>query len=102
MLLVHTFLPKTTTNTNNKRIILISLKEKKVKLSDFGAAFFYDQSAKYGELIQQIELRSYAVLVEELQTLIGEDKTEQRWEDLKAACSESSATFGSVAKAIDF
>lgn len=44
-----------------------------VKLSDFGAAFFYDKIAPYGELIESIELRAFGVLLEELGGLIDKD-----------------------------
>lgn len=42
----------------------------KVKLSDFGAAFFYDKAAGYGELIQQIEMRAFRIMVEEVEQLV--------------------------------
>jgi serine/threonine protein kinase len=43
----------------------------RVKLSDFGAAFFYDTAAPYAELVQRIEMRAFGVLVEELYKLSG-------------------------------
>jgi serine/threonine protein kinase len=82
--------------------ILISTATQQVKLSDFGAAFFYDPSSAYGPLIQQVELRSYAVLVEELQTLVAAASTtnttpqtisRMRWNELVNACQSPSATF---------
>lgn len=42
----------------------------KVKLSDFGAAFFYDKTADYGKLIQQIEMRAFRIMVEEVEQLV--------------------------------
>ena len=42
-----------------------------VKLSDFGAAFFYDTDAEYGMLLQQIEMRAFGILVSEIDTLLG-------------------------------
>jgi serine/threonine protein kinase len=75
--------------------ILISSSSEKVKLSDFGAAFFYQPSSKYGDYIQRIELRSYGVLVEELQTLVATTTKaqENRWGELTKACQDQSATF---------
>ncbi|CAB9504673.1 leucine rich repeat [Seminavis robusta] len=37
-----------------------------VRLGDFGGAFFYDTESPYATLIQQCELRSFAVFVEEV------------------------------------
>ena len=37
-----------------------------IKLTDFGAAFFYDRNSKYGQLIEIIEMRAFGILVEEL------------------------------------
>mmetsp|Transcript_7129 Transcript_7129/g.15567 ORF Transcript_7129/g.15567 Transcript_7129/m.15567 type:complete len:453 (-) Transcript_7129:141-1499(-) len=44
--------------------------EKKVKLSDFGAAFMYDKSKKYGHLIEVAEKRAFARLVTEVCALL--------------------------------
>jgi Protein kinase domain/Leucine rich repeat len=50
--------------------ILVSPDENKhVKLCDFGAAFFYDKTKEYGKFIEQIELRAFAILVEEVSRL---------------------------------
>lgn len=76
--------------------ILISTKTSSVKLSDFGAAFFYDTKADYGKLLQRVELRSYSVLVEELETLIvdrASDDEKKKWRNLLASCQEPGATF---------
>jgi serine/threonine protein kinase len=72
--------------------ILVSSSE--VKLSDFGAAFFYDPSTSYGRCIHQIELRSYCVLVEELQKLVSDNPPKQPWDELAKACQSPGATFG--------
>ena len=56
--------------------ILISPQTESVKLSDFGAAFFYDVDSDYGKLLQQVELRSYSVLVEEIFALIQDQADE--------------------------
>ena len=42
-----------------------------VKLSDFGAAFFYDTTADYGVLLQKIEMRAFGILVSEIELLLG-------------------------------
>lgn len=44
-----------------------------VRLGDFGGAFFYDKAAPYAALIEQCELRSFAVLVEEAADCIKGD-----------------------------
>lgn len=41
-----------------------------IKLSDFGAAFFYDKSAEYAPLVEKVEVRAFGVLVEELKGLL--------------------------------
>ena len=43
---------------------------KQVKLSDFGAAFFYDKTTEYGSCIEQIEMRAFAILVEEVEKCV--------------------------------
>lgn len=37
-----------------------------VKLTDFGAAFFYEKESDYGALIERIEMRAFGHLVEEI------------------------------------
>eukprot|EP00545_Synedropsis_sp_CCMP1620_P005193 CAMPEP_0119019284 /NCGR_PEP_ID=MMETSP1176-20130426/21427_1 /TAXON_ID=265551 /ORGANISM="Synedropsis recta cf, Strain CCMP1620" /LENGTH=449 /DNA_ID=CAMNT_0006973447 /DNA_START=98 /DNA_END=1444 /DNA_ORIENTATION=- len=49
----------------------ILVKENSVKLSDFGASFFYDKDAPYGEYIQKIEMRAFGHLVKEIEMLLG-------------------------------
>ncbi len=81
--------------------ILISPKEQSVKLSDFGAAFFYDSQAEYGKLLQRVELRSYCVLVDELYSLVTESLCEEerpRWQNLTCDCSEPTVTFEGLLK----
>jgi len=41
-----------------------------VRLTDFGAAFFYDKQQPYGDLLERIELRAFGVLVEEINGLV--------------------------------
>lgn len=46
-----------------------------VRLSDFGAAFFYEKESEvssYGTLLERIELRSFAIFVEEVNTHLEE------------------------------
>jgi serine/threonine protein kinase len=79
--------------------ILISSSSSSVKLSDFGAAFFYDPKSAYGKHIQTIELRAYTVLVEELQKLLADKlSSKQPWADLTSACQQTGATFEELAK----
>ena len=72
---------------------------KDVKLSDFGAAFFYDSNTEYGKYIQTIELRSFIVLVEELYNKVvaaASTTTSKPWTRLKEACQEKDTTFESL------
>lgn len=46
--------------------ILLDESGNSVRLTDFGAAFQYDRDSRYGKLIERIELRALAVLVEEI------------------------------------
>ena len=47
--------------------ILVSKNDNSVvKLTDFGAAFFYEKKTKYGDLVQKIEMRAFGHLLEEL------------------------------------
>ena len=56
--------------------ILVSQDDKtKVKLSDFGAAFFYEPNTEYGKLLEQIEMRAFGVLVEETVKLLQKSGT---------------------------
>lgn len=81
--------------------ILVNLDTQSVKLSDFGAAFFYDPDSDYGRLLQRVELRSYSVLVEELHGLASNTATEDSllaWKTLIVACNEPNATFEGLLK----
>ena len=65
----------------------------RVKLSDFGAAFFYDRTAPYAKLIEKIEMRAFGVLVEELQALLGDSGEENPlFAKLVGACYGSDTT----------
>ena len=72
--------------------------EFRVKLSDFGAAFFYDVTAPYAKWIEKIELRAFGVLVEELQSLllVGIDDDEKEvnllFAKLVKACQDDKIT----------
>lgn len=74
--------------------------EFRVKLSDFGAAFFYDVTAPYAKWIEKIELRAFGVLVEELQGLLAEGEGNPVFAQLVGACQDnevsSFAELGSV------
>lgn len=81
--------------------ILVSFKEQSVKLSDFGAAFFYDANEEYGRLLQRIELRAYSVLVEELYSLVVDTLSDGKkitWKNLLLQCSEANVTFEELLK----
>jgi serine/threonine protein kinase len=70
-----------------------------VRLSDFGAAYFYDRSAAYGALLERIELRAYAVLVEEVGAKLLNERSDARTgmlDRLLDECGKESATFESV------
>lgn len=75
-----------------------------VRLSDFGAAFFYDPTAPYGQLLETVELRAYAVLVEEVAALLSlhhdsaaeASAVKSHLEALREACLRDGATLRQV------
>ena len=81
-----------------------------VKVSDFGAAFRYrcnnndnNDDDKFGKLVETVEVRAYAVLVEELfkltETIIIQDTEERHpWKELLKECHTNGATFRALAK----
>lgn len=98
--------PKNNTTTTNNNYL--------VKVSDFGAAFRYkdkegnkNKSNKFARLVETIEVRAYAVLVEELYDLLL-DKTNGScqqsssssppWKELLEECQSPSARFEELAK----
>mmetsp|Transcript_27863 Transcript_27863/g.42189 ORF Transcript_27863/g.42189 Transcript_27863/m.42189 type:complete len:83 (-) Transcript_27863:250-498(-) len=75
--------------------------EKKVKLSDFGAGFFYDSKEKYGACLEQIEVRAFGILVNEVITLVERDVEKKGGvESLKRLLSvcQSSSKFSSISE----
>ena len=54
-----------------------------VKLSDFGAAFFYDKTSEYGRLVEKAELRAFAILVDEVIKLVDFPADENASNDLQ-------------------
>mmetsp|Transcript_18352 Transcript_18352/g.42320 ORF Transcript_18352/g.42320 Transcript_18352/m.42320 type:complete len:471 (-) Transcript_18352:3509-4921(-) len=88
--------------------ILIQPDTHSVKVSDFGAAFRYRCDAgdadadKFGSLVETVELRAYAVLVEELHGLsaTSEDRenTEHPWKELLEECRKPGATFRGLSR----
>jgi Protein kinase domain len=69
----------------------------KVRLSDFGAAFFYDHAAPYGRLLQRTELRAFGHFVSEVQELFAKDGIQKtKLQNLANACREDSAGFAKV------
>lgn len=69
-----------------------------IKLSDFGAAFFYDREATYGSLVERVELRAFAVLVDELVKLVPTSERDEcsNLADLAMACRDESSSFSSI------
>lgn len=73
-----------------------------VRLTDFGAAFFFDKSdASLSALLERIELRAFAIFVEEILALIddvvgGEGAKDCFISKLVKQCQEDGATFESV------
>ena len=56
-----------------------------VRLTDFGAAFVYDKTSAYGKLLPKVELRAFAVLVQEVIDLlvyVNDDSEEAKQESL--------------------
>jgi serine/threonine protein kinase len=72
----------------------------RVKLSDFGAAFFYDKAAPYAELVQRIEIRAFGVLVEELYILSG--GKEANLSELAKCCRSQIGTFSELCEKFQF
>lgn len=67
-----------------------------VRLTDFGAAFFYNPSADYGPWLQRIELRAFGVLVEEVAALLPESADRAFWTDLAEQCRAAESSFENV------
>ena len=69
----------------------------KVHLSDFGAAFAYDRTEDYAVLVERIEMRAFAHLLDEMERiLIVQEETESTRTALVAladACRQDSYTF---------
>lgn len=80
--------------------ILVSQDDpRKVKLSDFGAAFFYDRNAEYGKYVEQIEMRAFGVLVGEIASLLPSGSAlAAKLKELKTKCRELE-TFASLCQA---
>jgi hypothetical protein len=66
----------------------------KVKLSDFGAAFFYDRQSNYGSMLETVELRAFAILVEELHALLIDEGNVLK--ELALTCRAEASTFDKV------
>jgi len=87
--------------------ILVSHDLNNVKLSDFGAAFFYDTNTAYGTLIEKIELRAFGVLVSEVllqldtptkdeDEAVSVEAYKKRLQQLVDLCYQEESTFESV------
>ena len=68
--------------------------DSRVKLSEFGAAFFYDSAAPYAKWIQKIEMRAFGVLVEELQAIV--DGENPIFSSLVKACRGEAMSFAEL------
>lgn len=66
----------------------------KVKLSDFGAAFFYDRQSAYGSMLETVELRAFAILVEEMHALLIDEGNVLK--ELAVTCRAEASTFDKV------
>jgi hypothetical protein len=66
----------------------------KVKLSDFGAAFFYDRQSHYGSMLETVELRAFAILVEEVHALLIDEGHVLK--ELALTCRAEATTFDKV------
>jgi hypothetical protein len=66
----------------------------KVKLSDFGAAFFYERQSDYGDLLETVELRAFAILVEEVHSLLIDEGNVLK--ELASTCRADASTFNKV------
>jgi len=76
--------------------ILVSDQDRgQVKLSDFGAAFFYDHEADYGKPLERTELRAFSHLVDEVREHFADEK-QSLFQDLASACREATASFAKV------
>lgn len=62
--------------------ILYNAETNDVRLSDFGAAYFYDKKAPYGKLLQQTEMRAFGVLVAEVAALIKAESERSNLQEL--------------------
>lgn len=49
----------------------VLIKGEEVRLSDFGAAFFYDRNAVYAQLVERMEMRAFAHLLDEVKMLLS-------------------------------
>ena len=81
--------------------ILIKPSTRDVKLSDFGAAFCYHKHDEYGKYIERTEVRSFAVLVNELYTNYVVSRNEgaaEKWQMLMKECEKDDVTFDSLCK----
>lgn len=69
--------------------ILISQEDETVvKLSDFGAAFCYETHSDYGKFIEQIEVRAYGHLVNEICDLLSRNENCEESQSIASALSK--------------
>ena len=83
--------------------ILINPKTHSVKVSDFGAAFRYGTDGnEFGRLVEMVEVRAFAVLVEELYELSKTTGAAQEgptaWNELREACQHPKLSFSILAE----
>ena len=76
--------------------------DKKVKLSDFGAAFMYDKSKKYGHLIEVAEKRAFARLVTEVCALLENSDDDAAPQTIKLLADLSHVCLSSSLDSFEF
>lgn len=76
-------------------ILISNVDEDRVWLTDFGAAFLYDEKSQYGELVEAIERRAFGHLICEVSDLVVSDDDDdegcdfkQILQDLATACAQ--------------
>jgi hypothetical protein len=73
-------------------ILISNVYEDRVWLTDFGAAFLYDEKSQYGKLVEAIERRAFGHLIREICDLVESDGDDGNFrrnlEDLATLCAQ--------------
>lgn len=64
-------------------ILFFTHDKRVVKLTDFGAASFYEKNTEYGNIVQQIEMRAFGHFLEEILILMSRSKTSEDFSIVK-------------------